>query len=95
MLKDLSLEFAKAEAAVRLKFQKAGTREEAVQRLDKGATELLLTDGPVGEVAKEMTNDRAERNRPHPKPSPGAERGPRALTLALPGGRGDSRPAEH
>ena len=45
VLKDLALEFSKAKAAVRLKFQKAATREEAVQRLATGETELLLTDG--------------------------------------------------
>ena len=49
VLKDLSLEFVKAKAntAIQLKFQKAGTRDEALQRLAEGATELLLTDGPI------------------------------------------------
>ncbi len=92
VLKDLSLEFAKAKAAVRLKFQKAGTREEAVERLGKGATELLLTDGPVGEVAKEMTNDRTERNRPHPNPLPEGEGTVRPHPNPLPEGEGMSSP---
>ena len=83
VLKDLALEFVKDKAAVRLKFQKAATHDEAIQRLDKGTTELLLTDGAIAE-------------RPHPGPLPegegsrspalsGREKGalPKALTLAL------------
>ncbi len=70
VLKDLSLEFVKAKAntAIQLKFQKAGTRDEALQRLAEGATELLLTDGAITKGESQ-----AKGNRPHPSPLPEGE----------------------
>ena len=47
-LKDLSLAFVKAKAVVQLKFQKGETRDTAIEKLAKGATELLLVDGDSG-----------------------------------------------
>ena len=47
ILKDLSIEFVKAKTAVQLKFQKGETRDTAIEKLAKGATELLLADGPL------------------------------------------------
>lgn len=49
LLKDLSLEFVRAKAAVQLKFQRGGTGDEGVEGLAKGTTELLLTDGALSE----------------------------------------------
>ena len=68
VLKDLSLEFVKAKAAVQLKFQKGNTRDEAVEKLNKGATELLLADGPIAEGERG-----AQGRRPHPGPLPKGE----------------------
>jgi ABC-type phosphate transport system substrate-binding protein len=49
ILKDLSLEFVKAKAAVQLKFQKGETRDTAIEKLNKGATDLLLVDKDSGQ----------------------------------------------
>ncbi len=38
LMKDLSIEFVKAKAAVQLKFQKAGTLDEVVEKLNEGMT---------------------------------------------------------
>lgn len=53
MLKDLSLEFVKAKTVVQLKFQKGKTRDEAVDKLIEGTTELLVLDGPLSEDSLE------------------------------------------
>ncbi len=75
VLKDLSLEFvrAKANTAIQLKFQKAGTRDEALQRLAEGATELLLTDGPIPQGGSDT-----QAGRSHPGPFPEGEVRPAA-----------------
>jgi len=62
ILKDLSTEFVKAKAAVQLKFQKGETRDTAIEKLNKGATELLLLDGPL--------TTRGERSANPKSPSP-------------------------
>jgi ABC-type phosphate transport system substrate-binding protein len=49
VLTDLSLEFAKAKAAVQLRFRKGQMQEEAVENLAKGVTELLLADKDIGQ----------------------------------------------
>jgi len=53
VLNDLSLKFVKAKAAVQLKFQKGETRDTAIEKLAKGATDLLLADWKSGEVREE------------------------------------------
>jgi len=68
VLKDLSLEFVKAKAAVQLKFQKGETRDTVIEKLAKGATELLLADGPITEGGRGT-----EGSRPHPDPLPKGE----------------------
>jgi phosphate transport system substrate-binding protein len=47
VLKDLSLEFVKAKTTVQLKFQKGEARDTAIEKLAKGAADLLLADGPI------------------------------------------------
>lgn len=72
MLKDLATEFVKAKATVQLKFvgdEGRGTKNgkstnEALEKLDKGAIELLLTDGGN---RQQLANDKAaKQNSPTP-----------------------------
>ena len=64
VLKDLSLEFVKAKAAVQLKFQKAGTRDEAVEILNSGRVELLLMDEPITEGEKAKVQGEEKKTAP-------------------------------
>ena len=49
VLKDMASGFVRAKAAVQLKFQKGETRDTAIEKLAKGATELLLADKDSGQ----------------------------------------------
>jgi len=67
-MKDLSTEFVKAKTAVQLKFQREETRDTAIEKLAKGATELLLADGPIAEGERGT-----QGGHPHPGPLPKGE----------------------
>ena len=68
LLKDLSSEFTKAKAVVRLKFETGKTRDEAVQMFEKGAIGLLLTDKDRGQWtmdgAQSAANPKSEIQNP-------------------------------
>ena len=87
VLNDLSLEFVKAKAAVQLKFQKGETRDTAIEKLAKGATDLLLADGKSGEVREERGERSANPKSVEKGTVPGTLRGegqspfPRSIEL--------------
>ena len=66
VVKDLGVEFVKAKAAVQVKIQKGGTRDEAVEKLLSGETELLLADGAIAPSGQATGS-------PHPDPLPKGE----------------------
>ena len=77
VVKDLGVEFVKAKAAVQVKIQRGGTREEAIEKLLSGETELLLADGAISPSGQATES-------PHPDPLPKGE----GTKMALPKGEG-------
>ena len=68
ILNDLSAEFVKAKTAVQLKFQRAETRDTAIEKLNKGASELLLANGPIA-TRSQRSGDRGQGSANHKSPA--------------------------